>query len=697
MGNLIISKVREYFIQVLGYSPSNIRENVRNKGYVADLVIWDGETPYILVEVKGKNLLPKQNEIKFEPSVAQAQKLAVIFHAQYYVVTDGETFLWFSTDEIGRPSIIEEPIHSSVGIKKIYNKRELVYVLKRLKVSYSLYPDTLSVELVILAWILSEKNITSAPPHIQLHNYLESKRLNLSSNQDYSFNQRIDEGVKALESFNIKLWDRREILKVFDEVFFDKRGYIRISRGISDFLVRLLELDGLSEILDLSNSFGNIINSVSLMDKPICCLHGEEKGRNNEKEVLWNHIQGLLCDNVRVVYDSFEYKSASLLESVTNVIAVPPVGKYRGDYFRSSELAWQGVTDIEALVLENVINRVKQGTQIVAIVPNRLLSGGGKRRITREYLHRVLDIQAIISLDGNGVIPNTGIKSSIILARKMNAPLLVDRQIIMAVITSALGETYDCREYEDVNFLLKAVHEKNKIISDYSRFFWTVRSSQINEDNITVESNRAYDELKIESLNFDHRMVNLDEVCLRIDTGPSIKLNSQGSIPIIGAAAIRPMVFQSKSVSFTSVDNLSNRQVTVQPGDILFNNVGSHLGDAAVAEESILGTQVNNSVVVIRPNTSLIIPEFLAAIINHEFVKVQIHDKSSGIIRRMSLKGIRELKIPLPSIQTQQQIVEEIKNAQIEYVRAEEEYRKAQAKYLYSIQHLSAVVSGEDK
>ena len=99
----------------LGYPVFTLKTYVQALyGKRIDLVVYEFDKPKIVFEVKERLKLPldsRGDELRFHPSVRQAQSLAQEIGAPYFAVSDGSTILWFDIDrEEGRPRLLERPV-----------------------------------------------------------------------------------------------------------------------------------------------------------------------------------------------------------------------------------------------------------------------------------------------------------------------------------------------------------------------------------------------------------------------------------------------------------------------------------------------------------------------------------------------------------------------------------------------------------
>lgn len=99
----VAEQVQDY-LEELGYPKYLLSSGVRTEyGERVDVVVYEKGTPHIIVEVKSEPGFPKAKDadsLRFDSSVRQAQAHATSLNAPYYLLTNGSSFLWFTTDEM---------------------------------------------------------------------------------------------------------------------------------------------------------------------------------------------------------------------------------------------------------------------------------------------------------------------------------------------------------------------------------------------------------------------------------------------------------------------------------------------------------------------------------------------------------------------------------------------------------------------
>ncbi|WP_240033709.1 restriction endonuclease subunit S [Oceanobacillus profundus] len=94
--------------------------------------------------------------------------------------------------------------------------------------------------------------------------------------------------------------------------------------------------------------------------------------------------------------------------------------------------------------------------------------------------------------------------------------------------------------------------------------------------------------------------------------------------------------------------------------DVLISRVGT-IGKAALVDRSMDGSIVNQHITIVRTDEKIIIPEYLVYYLNTRWALEQFEQRSGGSAQRfIKLGDIKEIKVPLPSINIQEEIVKRV-------------------------------------
>ena len=103
--------------------------------------------------------------------------------------------------------------------------------------------------------------------------------------------------------------------------------------------------------------------------------------------------------------------------------------------------------------------------------------------------------------------------------------------------------------------------------------------------------------------------------------------------------------------------------VTVEKNDILFNITGASIARCCIVPEKYLPARVNQHVSIIRINKKAL-PKYVQMILISEEYKNKLLEIGDGATSREAItkSQLENFKIPVPPLNTQRQIVQQIEN-----------------------------------
>ena len=658
------------YLQSLGYPSQFIRPNIRtNQGRVADIVVYrEDDAPFIVVEVKrAEQAMPAKDEnvLRYDPLVRQVYLYAKELKAPYMLLSNGEDHYWFASDATGRPKLLEEPVSYLAPQETASSTTKLVWlttVFTRLRELDS-YTNQTNIPILLMAKLASERegsSITTAWPELE-RNILRSNDVSDSigrKNESY-----VVEATRILEPIKLSDYSPTDLLGAIDKLFINyqyRKTRLRVNRWLANFMVQLAQIDESACIMDLACGFGDILAAAKLAE-PALEVDATLGISRYEDAALWAMLQedvlGQSHANVKV--------SDPLIDSIkprefSHVIFAPPFGGRVNDYPYKLELFENGVRNPEDLYLEKAIELLKnQNGRVVALVPEGLLFTGGRREYTRQYLMRKMRVTAIIGLPSGALSPYSGIKSSILVLDKKS--LTEPYDIFMAQIDSlSKVDTFNAHDLPQVSEVLKAFDDWTRTDSlIFSATVWGKDASALTSENFTTNFYREKVEGGESFLRYE--TAQLREITKYMGRGRAIKLDNSGNTPVVGPAAIRALAVDENGIQKTTPENIPANPVLIQTGDILLNNIGTYLGQSVVADKELEGMNLSQHVTVIRANSELVDREYLAIVLNSEFVQDQFHSTATGTMMPSLTKASLEATlIPLPPLETQRSIVERV-------------------------------------
>jgi len=159
------------------------------------------------------------------------------------------------------------------------------------------------------------------------------------------------------------------------------------------------------------------------------------------------------------------------------------------------------------------------------------------------------------------------------------------------------------------------------------------------------------------------KMVELDSVCEKITDGshfsPPTKVNGYPYITVRDIKNDEIDFENCKYVDEKDYKNLLKNDCNPLKNDVLFSKDGT-VGKVALVdfEKEFV---VLSSLAIIRPKTKIIVPNYLKIVFQSEyFLNQAIENKTGVAIKRIVLKTLKTIPIPLPSIDIQKEVVKSI-------------------------------------
>ncbi|MFW0169194.1 restriction endonuclease subunit S [Rothia sp. P4278] len=154
----------------------------------------------------------------------------------------------------------------------------------------------------------------------------------------------------------------------------------------------------------------------------------------------------------------------------------------------------------------------------------------------------------------------------------------------------------------------------------------------------------------------------LEEACIKITDGThqSPKWEDSG-IPFLFVSNITSGEINFETKKFISEETLRNltRNTAIEKGDILYSTVGSYGIPALVRTDQKFAFQ--RHIAHIKPNHSIVIPEFLAFQLSTENIRQTAKTKVKGVAQpTLNLKDLKEFNVIIPKISEQKKFLEMI-------------------------------------
>jgi type I restriction enzyme, S subunit len=144
-------------------------------------------------------------------------------------------------------------------------------------------------------------------------------------------------------------------------------------------------------------------------------------------------------------------------------------------------------------------------------------------------------------------------------------------------------------------------------------------------------------------------------------------------------AAIPSKEYGEEGIPYVRIKDMDNNKITLQDavfvseevaqqypksrltaGNVLISRVGT-IGKSALVTKEIEGAIVNQHITIVELNEEILLPEFFVLYLNTSWATEQFNQRASGSAQQfIKLGDIKELIVPVPNLQKQQEIVNDI-------------------------------------
>lgn len=447
-------------------------------------------------------------------------------------------------------------------------------------------------------------------------------------------------------------------------------GQFRTPRHIIDFMVDVVNPTMEDKVLDPACGTGGFLVSAY---KHILEQHTEKPLTPDQRKNLMGNFEGYDVDpgmvriaQVNMYLHQFknpkivQYDSLSMEErwgdKFSVILANPPFMSPKGGVSTHSKFSIQS-TRSEVLFVDYIMNHLRPQGRAGIIVPEGIIfqSGTAHKQLRKNLVEDGL--YAVVSLPSGVFAPYSGVKTSILLFNSELAKK--SKEILFVKIKNDgfdLGATRRLSQFNDLPHAMEAILEYQKYVmsgnqkgvedtvSKHGSLLSTVEKFKIAESGDYNLSGDRY-RVTTDYTNAKWPMVELGEVVEILDNKrkPITKSDRKsGQFPYYGATGILDYVYE-----YIFDERL-----------VLIGEDGAKwgIGDktAFIAEGKYW---VNNHAHVVRPIKEKLIDTFLVSYLN----SIDLSPFITGVtVPKLNQEKLRSIKIPLPPLEIQEQIVAEL-------------------------------------
>lgn len=409
-----------------------------------------------------------------------------------------------------------------------------------------------------------------------------------------------------------------------------------------------------------STVYGNEITNTARITKMNMILAGDGHSNIEMKDSLANPVDGTSTytdENGAVHHNGFDIVLANMPYSQKT--------KHGSLY----DLPSNNGDSICVQHCMKAINSASENGRMALVVPEGFLFRKDLTK-TREYLLDHCQLQSIISLPQGVFLPYTGVKTDIIYATKVNQKTKASekKKDFWYFDVKSDGYTLDNhrRKLETPSDLSK-YEEYRKLDKDQAADMMKVGFEIIPLDKVRRNANilvgSRYRTLAKEAS--EHPMVSLgDEQLFQICSGgtPSSTIPEywNGNVRWITLADLPAdnFITEIKTTERTiSEAGLNNSNAKLLPVDTVIVSTRATIGRIGIARTQLATNQGFKNIIIKRPD--LVLPKYVAYMLTAQVEAMQ-HLASGATFKEISKENFCTLQIPLPPIDQQQLIVDEL-------------------------------------
>lgn len=145
-----------------------------------------------------------------------------------------------------------------------------------------------------------------------------------------------------------------------------------------------------------------------------------------------------------------------------------------------------------------------------------------------------------------------------------------------------------------------------------------------------------------------------------------------GNFYYIGLENIAPVTGDPLNIEKKNAEQVRSRSKEFSKGDVLYGRLRPYLRKSFYVESPFDKGICSTEFIVLNPNAQLILGEFLREVlITKEITDQLVRLQSGASLPRVSAKDLLAIKIPLPSMDVQKNIVEELRQLKSERLNFE--------------------------
>jgi type I restriction enzyme M protein len=646
-----------------------------------DVIVMKEGKPYILVEVKTG---PKITQMATD----QLLKYVKAIDVQFAVLTDGVTDKCYKvkrdayeTDLLSIPDIPPygktlEVIgkHSNEELIKVGSNqinRILFYVFDKTRSTLNIRTAFNEILKLLVLKVYDEKRETgmfraslNEPPEnvnsriMVLLTKAQNEYPNLLKDQIHLDNYLLREIVYEFQKYQLKdsLQEVVGSKLPFEKVLGTDAFEYTTPRTLVKMAMDLLSPEEGSSFIDPACGVGSLLTEAASRGLKVTGIEiNTEIAKYSEANLALSGFEGQIinADSLKIMespppnlsYSKFDYAAV-----------IPPFGQKIDDprlnqFITSSNKRSQNT---EVLFIEHTIRFLRRNGKMVIVIPQGILFGDSYYE-ARQYLLKTCKIKAIVNLPTNMFVPLTSIRTTLLLVEKMpeEGTLPKDRVFVASCDNAA--------EFDKLVSSYRKFEKDGTLAEDFAFIAHIDNAKQINPDYLKGMQDLKDKSAKGELPSWPQvPLQNIASIVTGVRMETIGKKSDLGSSLYVRAGEVNDLLIDADTcIRVNAERNVQN--YTAQRGDLLMTRAGT-VGRVALVQDDTVPLVLGSNVLKISiTNKSQILPKFLLAVLRSDYGQKQIDMFTGGsTIRTISVSGLRQIKIPVPPIEEQERVAQQM-------------------------------------
>ena len=225
------------------------------------------------------------------------------------------------------------------------------------------------------------------------------------------------------------------------------------------------------------------------------------------------------------------------------------------------------------------------------------------------------------------------------------------------------------------------IREQKRIVAILDEAFAGIATAVVNTEKNLANARELFESYlnsKLIRNDASWRRCRLGSIVERLTNGyvgPTRNIYIEAGIPYLLARHVKDNCLAFDGKTFISDEfNQKNKKSTLKAGDVLLVQSG-HIGHSAVVPKSHEGHNCH-AMIVITPVADRLAGNFLSLFFNSPEMRKRFTEIRSGsTVPHLTCRAVKELKVPVPDLSTQQKLVNDVQELQTETHRLESLYQ----------------------